>query len=194
MVWLFMFLSQGDGGMTGAVDDRKRQLRRYALALIALLVLMPGTFGIALLVGMIATSMFVGGWDLFVAGWNDPEVAKGHEEIFYLSLALGVLAMVWAWHMWDRLFLRSGYLNTEMVALMDRGHMPGKGETWRKRVGYVVYLFIFGALSLGLYFEGEIVLALMSFAVTVYIVVHAWRSPVWRKNKPEPDLENGPVQ
>lgn len=167
--------------MNEVAGDRKRQLRRYALALIAFLVLVPGTFGIALLVGIIATSMFVGGWDLFVAGWNDPEVAKSHEEIFYLSLALGVLAMVWAWYMWDRLFLRSGYLSTEMVALLDRGHMPGKAETWRKRVGYVVYLFIFGGLSLGLYFEGELVLALFSFAVTVYTVVHAWRSRVWKK-------------
>lgn len=69
-----------------------------------------------------------------------------------------------------------------MVSLLDRGHMPGKAETWRKRVGYVVYFFIFGLLSLKLYFEGELVLALIPFAVTVYTVVHAWRSSVWRKN------------
>ncbi|MBT9613881.1 MAG: hypothetical protein IV108_11530 [Burkholderiales bacterium] len=168
--------------MNEDVGDKKRQHRRYALALITFLVFLPGTFGIALLVGAIATSVFIGGWDLFISAWNDPEVAKSHEEILYISLSIGVLAMVWAWYMWDRLFLRSGYLNTEMVALMNRGHMPGKAETWRKRVGYIVYSFIFGAVSWGLYVQGELVLALIFFAVTVYTVVHAWRSRVWKKN------------
>lgn len=167
--------------MNEAAGDRKRQLRRYAFALVAFLVFLPGTFSAALFIGAFATSMFVGGWDLFVAAWNEPDIAKSHKEILYVSLPLGVLGMAGAWYMWDKLFLRSGYLNSEMVALMDRGHMPGKAETWRKRVGYVVYFFIFGALSLGLYFEGELVLALISLAMTAYIVVHAWRSSVWKK-------------
>lgn len=170
------------GGLMGEDGNRKRQLRRYAVALIAFLVLVPGTFGIALFVGATATSVFVGGWDLFIAAWNDPEVAKSHGEILYVSLPLGALAMVAAWYMWDRLFLRSGYLNDEMVTLMDRGHMPGKAETWRKRVGYVVYALMSGLLSLKLYFEDELILALLPFAVMAYIIVHAWRDPVWKKD------------
>ena len=162
------------------VAERKKQLRRYALALIAFLVLIPISGGIAFLGGVITTSMFIGGWELFIAGWNDPDIAKSHDEIFYVSFPLGVLAMVGAWNIWDRFFLRSGYLNAEMVALMDRGHMPGKGETWRKRVGYVLYFFIFGLLALKLYSEGELLLALIPLALTVYTVVHAWHSGVWR--------------
>lgn len=168
--------------MRPEAGDRKRQLRRFAVALTAFFVLMPVTAGIALLLSLIAISMFVGGWDFFIAAWNDPEVAKRHDWIAYLAIALAGLAMLAAWYMWNRLFLRSGYLNDEMVALMMRGHLPGKAETWRRRVGYVVYGLIAGLLAVKLYFEDELMLALIPFAATVYTVVHAWRDPVWKRD------------
>mgnify|MGYP000445095972 CR=1 FL=1 len=169
--------------MDEVVKDRKKQIRRYAIALIAFLVLIPGMFSVTALLGVFATSVAIGGLDLFIAAWGDPEVAKIHVEILYVSLPLGVLGTMAAWYTWDRVFLRSGYLNAEMVALLDWGHMPGRAETWRKRVGYVLYSFIFGSLSLALYFDGDLVLALIPFAITVYTVVHAWRSSVWRKRE-----------
>jgi len=168
-------------GMKPEASERKRQLRRLAVALVAFFVLMPVTAGIALLLSLIAISMFVGGWDFFIAAWHDPEVAKSHDWIAYLALALAALTMVAAWYLWSRLFLRSGYLNDEMVALLKRGHLPDKAETWRRRVGYVVYGLIAGLLTVKLYFEDELMLALIPFAATVYTVVHAWRDPVWKR-------------
>ena len=177
--------------MDEVVKDRKKQIRRYAIAFISLLVLMPVVGGVVFMLSIIATSMAIGGWDLFVSGWNDPEVAGQHDEVFYISLSLAVLAMLGFWRTWDRFFLRSGYLNAEMVALLDRGHMPGRAETWRKRVGYVLYSFIPGLLSLKLYFEGEFIFSLIPLAVTVYIVVRAWRSSVWRKPRRSKVASNG---
>lgn len=182
--------------MSPEVSNQRSQVRRFTIALITFLVLMPLTAGTSLLLSLMAISVAFGGWDFFIAAWNDPDLAKSHNWIFYSALALTALAMLTAWYLWSRLFLRSGYLNDEMVALMKRGHgeWPGNGEILRKGIGYTVYGLIAGLLAMKLYVEDEFMLAMIPFAATVYTVLHAWHDPVWArwKRSAPPHKEDGP--
>jgi hypothetical protein len=160
---------------------KKGERRRYFVAygvFFALVTLVP-TMGFVL--GVAIVFGFHGGLDAIWRSIVDTSYSRELSGIWVpVAIGGGLLGFVAANSLWNRLFVKSGYLNEVVAQRMHMNRAPTeRGEKIRVGFGYVLYLGIFLGLGVSMLIFGErtplqIFSSLGMIGMGIYVAVHAF--------------------
>lgn len=175
------------------------QRRRYYVAYGIWFLLSPIGLAIGLIAAVVLEFVIVGGVDALREGGamavlraaNDPVYSQRNEHIgLPLMFVLGLGGFLLANVLWNRLFIKSGYLSKTAVRRLNMNRTPTeRGERIRVGIGYVVYLAIlFGfGIPMVLYAERTPVNVFAMVGLNglgVFIAIHAFLR-YRKKDRPE---------
>lgn len=127
-------------------DQRRRYFVSYGTLI--LLCLVVSVFGLA--GGVAGFFWYVGGIQAIELAFRDAAYARQFGDTWLLiGLASGVAGFFAALALWDRIFVKSGYLSPAAQQRLATNRAPTeRGERIRVSIGYVVYLAIFFGLGI----------------------------------------------
>lgn len=152
--------------MTTTPGTEKRQAARLALALAALMLLVPILAAGLTALGIFLLEFIFGGWHAATSAANNWTVPSPHlpDPLFKLGLLLiagaGCGLPVLGWY---RLFVASGYVSQRTQQALEKGHVPVLGPYLLKPIGYLLFV-ILGAWGAWVAYLESSVLAMCFFA------------------------------
>jgi hypothetical protein len=155
---------------------------------------------LAILLGFIYASgidaLIAGGFGAVWRAAGDPVYSKQHEHIVLpLMFVLGLGGFLLANVLWNRLFIKTGYLSVAAVKRLNMNRAPTeRGERIRVGIGYVVYLAIlFGfGIPMVLYAERTPVNVFAMIGLNglgLFIAIHAYLRYRKRGNHERPPVD-----
>jgi hypothetical protein len=175
--------------------DREQRRRYYVsygtLVLLCLVVSVLGLAG-----GVAGYFWYVGGTQAIEQAFRDAAYARQFGDTWFLiGLASGVAGFFAALALWDRIFVKSGYLSPAAQQRLATSRAPTeRGERMRVGIGYVVYLTIFFGLGIpmALYAERTPVNVFAMIGLNglgVFTAIHAYLRYRKRGNHERPSVD-----
>jgi hypothetical protein len=155
--------------------------RRYFVAYGVFFVLITLVPTVGLVLGATAVFGMYGGLDAIWRSAVDTNFSRELSQFWVpASISGGLLGFVAANALWNRIFIRSGYLSEAAVQRMRLNRAPTeRGEKIRVGIGYVLYLAIFLGLGVPMLIFGDrtplqIFASLGMIGVGVVVAIHAF--------------------
>lgn len=188
MTWRKLFRDVLEPEQPPAELDRE-QRRRYHFAYGIWFLLAPIGLAIGLVLAIVLAFVLESGVDALLEGGamavlraaSDPVYSQRNEHIgLPLMFVLGLGGFLLANVLWNRLFIKTGYLSKAAVRRLNMNRAPTeRGERTRVGIGYVVYLAIlFGlGIPMALYAERTPVNVFAMVGLNglgLFIAIHAY--------------------
>lgn len=182
----------------------REQRRRYYFAYGIWFLLSPIGLAIGLIAAVVLEFVITSGVDALLEGGavaviraaSDPVYSQQNEHIgLPLMFVLGLGGFLLANVLWNRLFIKSGYLSKTAVRRLNMNRAPTeRGERIRVGIGYVVYLAIFFGLGIPMVLYAERtpvnVFAMIGLnGLGVFTAIHAYLRYRKRGNHERPPVD-----
>lgn len=185
----------------GEASSPAQQERRYGLAVICFfgITIAAVALGTLLVVTLLSGLLWlIGGNELLSTFWQGHPpftqyILQQMDKLLLPLLLVGmILGFLYGYHLWERLFLKSGYLSAETVQrLVEKNMAPTERmERARKAIGFILLIPLFSWMTwlfMTMESKGESewwrLVVLVPLGILAYLLYHVWREYFSRKNR-----------